>query len=217
MNCPNYSKAEVYKDLMGTQAKVEWANTTWNRATTPRSRFIMWLAYQDRLKTKQKLLNMGMIEDNICPICCTQTETKDHFFFSYEFSRQYIDMLRQWLKVMWNVRSLKDLYRKCCMPRSKVKVIEAILGNLVYAIWRARNEVVWLKQVITVRRVFVTVKQESKLRLSHLSWSRPIHNWVKELWSFCAGCPYFQPFCSFMHTPQQQPSLQCNPTQLHTP
>ena len=169
MNCPNYSKAEVYKDLMGTQAKVEWANTTWNRATTPRSRFIMWLAYQDRLKTKQKLLNMGMIEDNICPICCTQTETKDHFFFSYEFSRQYIDMLRQWLKVMWNVRSLKHLYRKRRMPRSKVKVIEAILGNLVYAIWRVRNEAVWHKKVTTVRRVFETIKQESKLRLSHLS------------------------------------------------
>ena len=90
-------------------------------------------------------------------------------------------MLRQWLTVMWNVRSLKDLYRKRRMPRSKVKVIEAILGNLVYAIWRARNEAVWHKKVTTVRRVFETVKQESKLRLSHLSWSRPIHNWVKEL------------------------------------
>ena len=134
MNSPIYFIAKVNKDLMGTQAKVEWANTTWNRATTPRSRFIMWLAYQDKLKTKQKILNVGMIEDNICPICGTQIETKDHLFFNCVLSRQCIAMLRQWLKVTWNVRSLKDLYRKHRMPRSKVKIIEAILGNLVVTV-----------------------------------------------------------------------------------
>ena len=53
--------------------------------------------------------------------------------------------------------------------------------TLVYAIWRARNEAMCHKKVTTVRRVFETIKQESKLRLSHLSWSKPIHNWVKEL------------------------------------
>lgn len=53
MKSPVYSIASVYKDLMGTQDKVEWANIIWNKATIPISRFIMWLAYQDRLKTKQ--------------------------------------------------------------------------------------------------------------------------------------------------------------------
>lgn len=97
---------------MGTHAKFEWASTAWNRATIPGRRFIMWLAFQDRLKTKHKLLNMGMIDEDSCPICGTQTEMKDHHFFSCEFSRQCVNMLRQWLMVMWNVNWLKDLYRK---------------------------------------------------------------------------------------------------------
>ncbi|CAO2841058.1 unnamed protein product [Amaranthus hypochondriacus] len=54
-------------------------------------------------------------------------------------------MVREWLKMTWNVWSLKDLYHKCRMARSKVKVIKAILGNLVYPIWRTRNEAVWHK------------------------------------------------------------------------
>lgn len=140
----------------------------------------MWLGYLDRLKTKQKLLSVGMIDDDICPIYGTQSETKDHLFFRCEFSRQCVDMVRQWLKLTWNVLSLKDLHRKRRL-RPKVKIVEAILGNLVYAIWRARNEAVWHKKVTTVRRVVESIKQESKMRLSHLSWNRLTLNWVREL------------------------------------
>lgn len=181
MNTPNYSIAKVYNDLQGIQAKAVWANTAWNRATTPRSRFILWLAYQDRLKTKHKLMNMGVIDNDTCPICGSNAETTDHLFFKCEFSRQCVDMVRQWLKVPWNVWSLKDTHRKRHMPRRKVRIIEAILGNLVYAIWRTRNEAVWNQKVTSVRKVVDSIKQESKTRLTHLSWSTPIHNWMKEL------------------------------------
>lgn len=73
MNSPVYSIVKVYKDLMGTQDKVHWVNTTWNRAIIPRNRFIMWLAYHDRLKTKQQLINMGIVDDDKCPIYDTKT------------------------------------------------------------------------------------------------------------------------------------------------
>lgn len=111
----------------------------------------MWLAYQDRLKTTQKLMHIRLTEDDLCAICGTQIETRDHLFFNCDFSRQCIDKLRQWLKVTWNIKNLKDLYRKRRMPRGKVKIIEAILSNLVYAIWRVRNEAVWNKRVTTVQ------------------------------------------------------------------
>lgn len=51
------------------------------------------------------------------------------------------------------------------MPRPKAKIIGGILGNPVYAIWRARNEAVWHKKVTIVQRVVETVKQDSKLKL----------------------------------------------------
>lgn len=126
-------------------------------------------------------MNIGVTDNDLCPICGTHEETGDHLFFSCEFSRKCVDLVRHWLTMNWNVRDLKDLYRKRHMPRNKVKIITAIMGNLIYAIWRTRNEAVWQMKVATACSVVDTVIHESRVRLNHLSWSTPIHNWIKEL------------------------------------
>lgn len=88
MQAPSYSIKAVYRDLLGPQGRVSWANATWNGATIPKSRFVIWLACQDRLKTKQKLMTMGVVDEDTCPISGTQTETRDHLYFKCELSRQ---------------------------------------------------------------------------------------------------------------------------------
>ena len=45
----------------------------------------------------------------------------------------------------WNINNLKDLLRKCRLPRTKMRLVEAIFCNLVYTIWAVRNEAVWKK------------------------------------------------------------------------
>lgn len=67
------------------------------------------------------------------------------------------------------------------MPRSKMKIIEVVLGNLVYAIWHARNEAVWHIRVTTVKKMVETNKKDSKLRFIHLLWNRPTYTWVRDL------------------------------------
>lgn len=90
MKAPSYSIESVYRDLMGSQDSVTWANATWNRPNNPKSRFVVWLACQDRLKTMQKLMTMGVVDEDTYPICGTQPETKDQFYFKCEFSRQCV-------------------------------------------------------------------------------------------------------------------------------
>ena len=59
MKNPKYSIGAVYRDLMGTTDKVCWATAVWNRAVILRSRFMVWLAYHERLKTKHRLKSGG--------------------------------------------------------------------------------------------------------------------------------------------------------------
>ena len=59
MKSPKYFMEVVYKDLLWTANKVRWADTVWNRAVIPRSRFVVWPAYHERLKTKQRLKRVG--------------------------------------------------------------------------------------------------------------------------------------------------------------
>lgn len=125
MSAPSYSIAMVYKDLLGTYPRAPWAMAAWNRATIPKSRFITWLACQDRLKTKQKLMTIGVIDDDVCPIRGSQTETRDHLFFTCEFSRQCIAAIKDWLGVTWNVHTMEDFYRKRRMPRPRREIVDA--------------------------------------------------------------------------------------------
>jgi reverse transcriptase-like protein len=88
MKTRKYSIEVVYKDLLGTTDKVCWATTVWNPAVIPRSRFVVWLAYHQRLKTKQWLKSMGVVDDDLCPICGMHPKTTNHLFFKCKFSAQ---------------------------------------------------------------------------------------------------------------------------------
>ena len=149
----------------------------WNKAVTPRSRFVVWLACQERLKTKQRLKNMEVMNDETCPICGTQTESIVHLFFQCDFSYQCVEALKRWVGVNWSIKSMKEIHRKRRMP----KLIEAIFCNLIYAIWNARNDVIWQKKVMTVWRVVDSIKDESKIRFNSLSLNEPFSHWLTTL------------------------------------
>lgn len=117
---------------------------------------------------------MGVTDEDLCPICSAQIETRDHLFFTCEFSRQCIDAIKDWLGVTWNVQTMQEFYPKRRMSRSKRKIIDTVIGNLIYAIWQARNKAVWHKIVPTVRRIIATIKMESKVRFYFITINRSL-------------------------------------------
>lgn len=181
MTVQKYTISSVYKDLMGTQESTTWAYATWNRITIPRSRFIIWLACHDRLKTKDKLRDMGVIDDDTCPICGSHPESRDHLFFECEYSRQCVIAVRNWLGVPWSIRNIQDFHRKHRGSRIKRSIIEAVIGNLIYTIWRTRNEVVWHHKVETASRSFETIKSDSMVRIQKGKLNRSTVEWVRSL------------------------------------
>ena len=94
MKSPKYSIEVVYKELLGTADKVRWADIVWKKVVIPRSRFVVWLACHERLKTKQRLKRMGVVEDDRCPICDSQTEMTEHLFFNCDFSCKCVEALK---------------------------------------------------------------------------------------------------------------------------
>lgn len=113
-------------------------------------------------------MSIGVVDDDKCPIGGIQAETIDHLYFKFDFSRQCVEKLRQWLDFSLNIRNLQDLLRQSRTPRPKLRIIEAVMDNLIYVIWHARNEVVSHRKVTTIRSVVETIRTESKLRLNNL-------------------------------------------------
>ena len=77
---------DVYKAQPTQDASVSQTSFLWNRASIPKARFVLWLALQNKLKTKDKLCQIGVVEDNICPMCGLTAETVEHMFFKCTFS-----------------------------------------------------------------------------------------------------------------------------------
>lgn len=72
-----------YLWLLGDLPVFPLAKVIWNRYNTPKNGFLMWLAVQGKLLTRDRLDKWGMmVEDDKCVVCGRAKETKDHLFFS---------------------------------------------------------------------------------------------------------------------------------------
>ena len=134
MNTSNYAITKVYDDLTCVGERVRWNNIVWSRIATPRSRFIAWLAFNNRLKTKQRLKLAGKVENDSYPMCGLESETVNHLFFNCTFSKVCVDALKVYMGITGNMENLMDTLRGNRLARTKKKYYEAILCNLIYAI-----------------------------------------------------------------------------------
>lgn len=73
MNDAGFSIKKYYKELRGEEANVQWSRMVWNMYTLPKHRIIFWLAVQNRLKTKDRLVMMRICSDDVCTICGQET------------------------------------------------------------------------------------------------------------------------------------------------
>ena len=67
------------------------------------------------------------------------------------------------------IETLEDTLKRNHMGRYKRKQFEAILCNLIYAIWSARNEAVWSHKVPMVKQVVENVIDTSETKFKVLA------------------------------------------------
>lgn len=92
----------LYRVLpVGSQSSVEFVCL--EPGLYPEGLLFLWLAIQDKLKTKHRLLQIGAIDNNLGPICGATTETVEHIFFQCTFSSTYVDNLKSCLAYIFGV------------------------------------------------------------------------------------------------------------------
>ncbi|XP_060178152.1 uncharacterized protein LOC132608097 [Lycium barbarum] len=139
-----YSISRSYLDLIGTRTKWETAELIWNSVSPPKHRFIMWLAVQQRLLTKARLLHLHIpIEDASCCLCQEQVvETSQHLFVDCMFATAVRKEVMQWSNICMPAGDLKIILRLIKhkhWKRFKKDVVAALWGAMIYHIWKARN------------------------------------------------------------------------------
>uniref|UniRef100_A0A803PM74 Reverse transcriptase zinc-binding domain-containing protein n=1 Tax=Cannabis sativa TaxID=3483 RepID=A0A803PM74_CANSA len=64
-----YRISDGYDLICPIQNSVYWCNEVWGRFNIPKHSFILWLAIQNRLKTKDRLQRFQIVNDATCNLC----------------------------------------------------------------------------------------------------------------------------------------------------
>ncbi|XP_021848076.2 uncharacterized protein [Spinacia oleracea] len=182
-----YSIKEMYQLHLTQRDNVQWHRYVWNRLSIPKHRFILWLATQDKLKTRTRLHKFGVVDDCLCPICGSSPETVEHLFFKcvlshnggnevmkglgFSHCRDGIGPLFKWLQ-----RSAGTEFRRA--------VAYTTTAVLVYHVWKARKAEIWKSQVPTVQSLVKAGQSDVKCRVQKLI-GRKVHrrdvDWFQKL------------------------------------
>ncbi|XP_021764017.1 uncharacterized protein LOC110728684 [Chenopodium quinoa] len=166
---------------------VDWTAWVWNSFNFPKHSFITWIAVQDRLRTRKKLMSLGICQDASCLLCGESDEDTDHLFFNCSFSKTCIRLMSQWLDIPVSSQNIQEAWkwwRKSIKDQIKRKVVLAVLAAVVYHIWLARNHAYLKKAVIHPRILCNATRIEIVDRLKgliYLSWIREHCKWLDHL------------------------------------
>ncbi|XP_056687155.1 uncharacterized protein [Spinacia oleracea] len=129
----------LYRFLHDSGNQVEWRRIICNSRARPKSTFIVWLAVQNRLATKDRLLGWNLSIQSSCGLCQMHDETLCHLFFECSYAKQIWTAVLQELGIARGCLSWQEelswVAKKSRSNRlSHIKCSVAFIET-VYAVW----------------------------------------------------------------------------------
>ncbi|XP_062112763.1 uncharacterized protein LOC133823926 [Humulus lupulus] len=171
-----YKIAKGYILLNSVHDRVNWSKEVWGRLNTPKHSFMLWLAIQDRLKTKARLHSFNILPEAKCQFCKVADETITHLFFDCPYSSDCLQQVKNW--VCWSITAsqLPGIVRvigRMKATRFRKMVLSVIMAALVYHLWRVRNESIWLSSLDNPTSIVQKTKAASKIRIQSV-WPKKV-------------------------------------------
>lgn len=169
-----FSIQKAYMNIRPAGSKVSWCRVIHNNAATPKSRFICWLAAQNRLPTADKLTQWTILDDDSCRICGACKETVTHLFFECQLTAQVWQACLNLLNIDrspmgWD-QELQVASRKAKGTKAANRVYIMVFVECVYAIWNARNKIVFDNVIFDVTQLIREIVERVRLRC-HDKWT----------------------------------------------
>ncbi|XP_060195341.1 uncharacterized protein LOC132624602 [Lycium barbarum] len=162
---------QTYLRLLDHTIRVPWKCYMFRNATRTKAIFTLWLHFQDRLPTRERLLNWGMDIDAGCMFCTAFLETRNHMFVECVFSQAVWTRLMQWLQNQnYNARTWEQ-HLTWSLTHGKGKSQKSQIFKLVYtegvhAIWLKRNQRVFEGQSRSVEQITKDVAFACNVRVA---------------------------------------------------
>lgn len=132
-------KLEIFGKLLERMVfPPPWLKAIWHPGAVHKFSFLLWLAFKNRLMTKDRLLNFGLNVDPTCVLCGIDIESVDHIFCSWAYTAPILSHCPIPLS---SQRS--DFMNENFFP-GRVLYIKTIvaflyLAGTVHTVWKERN------------------------------------------------------------------------------
>ncbi|XP_075099181.1 uncharacterized protein LOC142176040 [Nicotiana tabacum] len=133
----------MYHQLREDYPKMPWRKLTFNNYVVPRWGFILNLALQPRLHTKDKVAGCGSMIDQTCELCKEENETMQHLFFECKVTREVWERLLKWQGIQRSLMTWDEEVELASKEMEgktqKAEVYRMTLASCIYYIWIERN------------------------------------------------------------------------------
>lgn len=159
----------VYETFWPHAPTCTWKNLVWNRISEPRVSFCMWLLCHDRLPLKTRLLRWGVVDNDVCVLCKSSSETRDHLFGSCVFTKSLFDQVLHVLNIHTPIQSFGEnlsLFGHAIRTASSLfNIRAAIVCSILAGVWMTRNQVVFHQMQVHVPTIVKSIGSNLLIRL----------------------------------------------------
>lgn len=173
---------------MTSDHTTHWSKVVWCRYSAPKHRFIFQLLIRHKLLTKDKLKQMGIIEETGCCLCIQEEESQAHLFFHYQTSQRCVSTIKQWLGIPTQAVGIQQLVtwiqRNCKHNNYRRKVYVVGIDATIYYIWKMRNEKIRQHSNIDTTNTVQQIKSAIKARIHKIPCKKlncKDRNWLDHL------------------------------------
>lgn len=156
-----YTTKSAMKQLCETGNAVAWSKLVWCKKRIPAHAFILWLLCKDRLRTKDRLENLGTSINPNCELCNADKESKAHLFFLCSYCKQVWEQVQKKCLVFRCAQVQDDelqwILKHCMEDTFYGKLEEQLQQPPSINIWRSRNMKIFQNKTLTANEVISKV------------------------------------------------------------
>ncbi|XP_017227807.1 uncharacterized protein LOC108203403 [Daucus carota subsp. sativus] len=138
MNSASIKISSIWQCIRSISTTPPWIIGVWHQFAIPKCAFTLWLAFKERLLTKDRMIKFNMNTDLACIFCNRAIETHSHLFGSFEFMTDILNASA------FNFTGVWQSYLNGQFFLGPIRGIRKYIGLLylaifVYLLWQERN------------------------------------------------------------------------------
>jgi hypothetical protein len=142
--------------------------SVWKNWAPPKIKFFIWLVYQNRIWTADRLAKRGWPNCGMCPLCKCCIESADHLFVHCRFTLRLWNKAKEWLGLHmlstnnWADLSFPEWWNMSTSGNGR-RGLATFFMLVIWEVWNERNDRVFKNKQAPLQIIFDRVKKEARL------------------------------------------------------